>query len=91
MFSEIKEEHRLSIIDLLDEILEIYEDDNWITIKKYILRYSHPDIRKYFTTRHPKSKKHSLNDFETSLIRYCADNYKINLRLYEEDTHYEEE
>jgi len=91
LFSEIKEEHRLSIIDLLDEILEIYEDDNWITIKKYILRYSHPDIRKYFTTRHPKSKKHSLNDFEISLIRYCFDNYKINLRLYEEDTHYEEE
>ena len=81
----IKEKAR----SLVDELMAYYEDDNWLVVKKYILRYSHPDVRKKFTTRHKDSKKHTLNEFEKDLIRYCNDIYNIKLKLREEDTHYE--
>ena len=74
---------------LLDELMQFYEGDNWLVVKKYILRYSHPDIRKNFTTRNSVTKKHTLNEFEKDLIKYCHDNYKIDLVLYEEDRHHE--
>ena len=89
MFESIDSSHRDSIIELLEEIIEFYKEDNWLTIKKYILRYSHPDIRKYFSTRHSKTKKHTLNFFEESFIKFCLDNYSVHLKLKEEDKHYE--
>lgn len=91
MFENIDTSHKESIIELLEEIIEFYEEDNWLTVKKYILRYSHPDVRKYFSTRHHKTKKHTLNCFEESFICFCLNNYNLTLRLYEEDRHYETE
>jgi hypothetical protein len=85
----IQDNHKKIIIELLEEILEFYYDEDWLVIKKYILRYSHPDVRKHFSTRNQKSKKHCLNEFEKCLIRYCKDTYNKNLVLKEEDTHYE--
>lgn len=78
-----------SILELLDEILEYYSENNWLVVKKYVLKYSHPDLRKNFSTRHPKSKKHSINNFEKNIIKYCNNNYNINLVLRKEDTHEE--
>ena len=78
-----------SILELLDEILEYYSENNWLVVKKYVLKYSHPDLRKNFSTRHPKSKKHSINSFEKNIIKYCNNNYNINLVLRKEDTHEE--
>lgn len=75
--------------ELIDEIVEFYKENNWLVVKKYILRYSHPEVRKKFSTRHFKTKKHTLNNFEKNLINYCKDNYGINLELFKEDTHYE--
>lgn len=74
---------------LLDELLEFYDGDDWLVVKKYILRYSHPDIRKKFSTRNAITKKHTLNEFEKKLIKYCFDTYKVNLILYEKDKHYD--
>ena len=74
---------------LIDELMEYYVGDNWLVVKKYILRYSHPNVRKSFTTRHKDTKKHALNSFEKDLIKYCDDTYNIKLKLYEEDTHYD--
>jgi len=85
----IEESHFESIKELVDEILEFYNENNWLVVKKYILRYSHPDVRKYFSTRHKKTKKHNLNNFELDLIKFCNDNYNIKLELKKEDTHYE--
>lgn len=91
MFENIDVSHKESIIELLEEIIEFYKEDNWLIVKKYILRYSHPDIRKHFSTRHYKTKKHTLNCFEKSFICFCLNNYNLTLRLYEEDKHYETE
>tara|TARA_Y100000287_G_C14118992_1_gene303974 strand:- start:440 stop:712 length:273 start_codon:yes stop_codon:yes gene_type:complete len=89
MFDTIDQSHKETIIELLEELLDIYKEDNWLIVKKYIMRYSQPKIRKYFSTRNSQSYKHTLNDFEISLINYCSDNYDISLKLYEEDKHYE--
>ena len=90
MFENIKSEHKEKIIELIEELLEVWSENNWLTIKKYIVRYSHPDIRKYFSTRHHYTKKHTLNDFEKDLIDFCKKEYNIEFVLRKEDTHHEE-
>ena len=75
------------IVELLEDLSEYYEDNNWLVVKKFLLKYLHPDLRKNFTTRHPKTKKHSLNEFEKQVIEYYYDNYRVRLELYEEDRH----
>ena len=42
--------------------------DDWVTIKKIMLRSLHPDLRKSFSTRDKKTKEQSLNEFEKQLI-----------------------
>jgi len=42
--------------------------DDWVTIKKIMLRSLHPDLRKSFSTRDPKTKEQWLNEFEKQLI-----------------------
>lgn len=89
MLQNINEEGSRLIIELLEEILFYYEDDNWLVVKKYILRYLKPEYRRMFSTRHPKTKKHSLNNFEKYIIQYCKDKYSKVLILNEKDTHYD--
>lgn len=75
------------IFELIDELFFYYEEDNWLMVKKYIVRYSHPDMRKLFSTRHPKTKKHKLNDVEKYLINKIKTKYNRELKLYEKDKH----
>ncbi len=89
MFNNINAEHKHKIIELIEELLEFYDDDNWIILKKYLLRYLHPDIRKHFSTRNSFTKKHTLNDFEVSLIKYIDKEYNHYLELKEKDKHFE--
>lgn len=37
---------------------------DWITIKKELLKTLSPADRRYFSTRDPLSKRHSINEFE---------------------------
>lgn len=77
----------VKIIELLEDLNEYYKEDNWIVVKKFLLKYLHPDIRKNFTTRHHKTKKHSLNSFEKNIIQYYDDQFNVRLKLYEKDKH----
>ena len=90
MFEDIKQEHKEKIIELIEELLEFYKEDDWLILKKYLLRYLHPDLRKYFSTRNSKTKKHKLNNFETSLVKYIFEKYNYYLELKEKDRHNEE-
>lgn len=90
MFKDINSDHREKILELIDELTEVWDDDNWLVLKKYIVRYSHPEIRKYFSTRHHHTKKHTLNTFELSLIDFCKSEYNLSLVLRKEDTHEEQ-
>ena len=89
MFENIKQDHKEKIIELVEELLEFYKEDDWLILKKYLLRYLHPDIRKYFSTRNNETKKHKLNDFEISLVKHIFKKYNYYLELKEKDKHYE--
>jgi hypothetical protein len=54
---------------ILDEAIEavssyVGKTDNWIIIKKELLKSLSSQDRMYFSTRDPITKKQSMNDFE---------------------------
>lgn len=67
--------------ELILEIGEYYKGNDWLLIKKYLLRYLNPMIRKRFSTRDPKTKKHIINVFEKDLIDMYYNIYKVKLVL----------
>ena len=79
MDTEIKEK----IQELALEIGDVYKENDWLVVKKYILKYLNPEYRKFFSKRNAKNKKHSLNNFETDLINYYYENFNIRLELDE--------
>ena len=44
--------------------------DDWIIIKKELLKQLPPNLRMLFSRRDEKTKKHSLNMFEKEIIDY---------------------
>ena len=56
---------------ILDEVKEaaiILEDtDDWMVVKKLLLLQLPPKLRTLFSTRDPKTKEQSLNEFEKEL------------------------
>ena len=55
--------------------------DDWVSMKKYLLRSIPSQMRSSFSTRDPKTKKQNMNEFEYNLVdRYQALTGKI-LRL----------
>ena len=77
------------ILDIMSEIGEVYEGNDWLVVKKYLLRYSHPSLRKNFSTRHIKTKKHVINEYEQNLIDKYYQLYNTKLVLDEEKRHKE--
>ena len=43
--------------------------DDWLSMKKYLLRSLPTDIRSHFSTRDPKTKKQNINEFEVEIIK----------------------
>lgn len=72
-----------NIVELLDEIGELYEGHDWLLIKKYLLRYLKPSIRRNFSTRDPKSKKHIINLYEEDIIKLYYNKFNVKLVLDE--------
>tara|TARA_Y100001958_G_C20690370_1_gene201044 strand:+ start:199 stop:477 length:279 start_codon:yes stop_codon:yes gene_type:complete len=84
-----EEEKYNKILNLMLEIGEFYKKDDWMFVKKYAIRYSHPDDKKILSTRHSYTKKHKLNDVEKRLIEDYYKSTNIKLELKEKDKHYE--
>tara|TARA_R110002074_G_scaffold82522_2_gene184464 strand:- start:184 stop:468 length:285 start_codon:yes stop_codon:yes gene_type:complete len=57
------------------------ECDDWVTIKKEIMKGLHPRLRRNFSTRNPKTKEQSLNNFEKDIITYYKGLTGITLKL----------
>ena len=53
--------------------------DDWVTIKKEVMRGIPSSLRKNFSTRDPKTKEQQLNDFEKAVIIYYSNLTGINL------------
>ena len=75
------------ILELVEELFVYYKEDDWLKVKKYLVRYLHPTIRTLFSTRNSKSKKHQLNSFEKNLIDIIYSKYNRELKLDEKDKH----
>ena len=56
-------------------------DEQWMPVKKYLLLSIPSEMRKNFSTRDPKTKKQSLNDFEQVMIDIYEGMTGIRLRL----------
>jgi len=44
--------------------------DDWVTVKKEVMKGLPPKLRKNFSTRDPKTKEQNLNKFEKNIINY---------------------
>lgn len=75
------------IKELMHEIGDVYKGNDWLVVKKYMLRYLAPIHKTNFSTRHHISKKHTLNNFELDLIDKYYKQYNIRLILDENKTH----
>lgn len=75
---------REKIQDLMIEIGEVYKENDWLVVKKYILKFSSPKHRKFFSTRDHKSKKQTLNKFEISLVDFYENKFGTRLYIDEE-------
>lgn len=54
-----------------DEVMKFAGDTtDWVAVKREVLKILFPFFRRYFSTRDPKTKKHSLNEFEHKVIDY---------------------
>ena len=74
---------------IIDELVFIAgygsQDGQWMPVKKYLLLSIPSEMRKMFSTRDPKTKKQSLNEFEKVVIDIYEDLTGIGLRLYEDE------
>ena len=75
------------IKDILEEVNSVYKEKDWLIVKKYLLKSIRPDKRKKFSKRNYLSKKHTLNEYEKSLIEYYEKQFNIKLGLKEKDKH----
>ena len=70
---------------IIDELAQIAgsgsEEEDWMPVKKYLLLSIPSKMRKNFSTRDPKTKKQSLNDFEQGVIDIYEGMTGIRLRL----------
>jgi hypothetical protein len=55
--------------------------DDWVTVKKEVMKGLPPKLRKNFSTRDPKTKEQSLNNFEKNIINYYKEITGIALVL----------
>ena len=57
------------------------ENQNWMDFKKIMLKSLPSNMRKKFSTRDPKTKKQSLNNFEKEMIDTYYRETGVELRL----------
>tara|TARA_B100001059_G_scaffold40814_1_gene32860 strand:+ start:11741 stop:11992 length:252 start_codon:yes stop_codon:yes gene_type:complete len=71
-------------IELAEELGEFYKEDDWLVVKKYLLKYLNSSYRKLFSKRNSKNKKHAINDFELKVIDHYYNKFNIRLKLNED-------
>lgn len=70
------------ILEEVEQIAPMLGDkDDWMTVKKLLLLSLPPKLRTNFSTRDPKTKKQSLNDFELALIDEYEKRTGVRLEL----------
>lgn len=55
--------------------------DDWLRIKREIINALRKEDRGLFSTRHPKTKKQILNEFDISVMKYWKEITGIEVRI----------
>ena len=72
----------LEILEALERVSSYFVDEtDWMTFKKEVLKNLRPETRRLFSTRDPKTKGQSLNDFELKLIEHWFQRTGVTLVL----------
>ena len=70
------------ILEEIDMCIFMLEDSrDWLSLKKIILRTIPSELRAHFSTRDPKTKLQTLNEFELKLIDIYKKRTGIHLVL----------
>ncbi len=70
------------IVEQVNFVASYVDDcDDWVTVKKEVMRGIPSDLRKKFSTRDPKTKEQWLNDFEKQLIKHWEEKTGVQLKL----------
>lgn len=70
------------ILDEMTEIATYLDDcDDWMVLKKLLLRSIPSELRRLFSTRDPVTKKQSLNAFEVKIIEEYYKRTGVTLEL----------
>lgn len=72
-------ERILTELKLLPKI--VGTESNWIVLKKQLLISLPHELRTHFSTRDPKTKKQSVNQFEKSVIEFYENMTGLRLEL----------
>jgi len=80
--SNIPDDDRKQIFESVDFVSSYVGDCNdWVTIKKQIMRGIPSRLRKNFSTRDPITKEQNINQFEKDVINYYKELTGMNLIL----------
>ena len=70
------------IVEQINFVASYVDDcDDWVTVKKEVMRGIPSTLRKNFSTRDPKTKEQWLNDFEKQVIAHWEKKTGIQLKL----------
>jgi len=68
------------LLTAIDDVSSFVGDcDDWVTIKKEIMKLLPSKMRSSFSRRHPITKEQQTNNFELELINYYKDITGIDL------------
>jgi len=56
--------------------------EDWMELKRYLLKCINSELRTKFSTRDPKTKCQRLNDFEKKIIDFYESVSGLKLRVY---------
>lgn len=80
--NNIPDPDRERILECIDFVsLYVGDCDDWVTIKKQIMRGIPSSLRTNFSTRDPITKEQNLNQFEKTVINYYKNLTGVNLVL----------
>ena len=70
------------IVEQLEFVASYADDcDDWVTVKKEVMRGIPSPLRKNFSTRDPKTKEQQLNEFEKHVIEFWKEKTGTELKL----------
>lgn len=83
--AELTEHQKARINFVADYVQDSTQD--WLQVKRQIINAFDPPSRSLFSTRHPKTKKHFINEFDKLVMSYWESVTGMNLEVDPDKLH----